>query len=308
MKEQIMNELTKDIKTKNYSFEDLFVKTLKIYFKNLLDLTLPYLIIMIPVLFFTYHYMIHFTEIQMQMAAVLNSDPYAIFKFLGPFLSDWLLMILGSLLLMSLYTPYLIRRVRTIVETDGDSIGQSLRGALAVFPGFLVTYILVGAMTFISFFICCMPVLFISIGLILAAPAATLDRRYFHKAVGDSFSLLSGRYWKTFGYFILLYLVSFTAIMIAIMPFYFLFLGSVIINSFQTAKEIVDPTVAQMALIKQMYHSPFYWIFICGAMLLGGMMRGVLLTAQTLVYINYKNVPAPAKVVEVKPAGPSVQS
>ena len=303
-----MNLITADIKTKTYSFEDFFVKSFKIFFKNFLELTLPYLIIMIPVMFFTYNYMTHFADMQMQMTTSMGNDPGAIFKYLGQFFSRWFLFILASILLMSLYKPYLILRVRTIVESDGATIGASFKETLSVYPGFLVTYILTGIMIIVSFFICCIPVLFISIGIILAAPAAALDRRYFHLAVGDSFSMLSGRYWKTFGFFILLYIVCISAIMFAIMPFYFVFIGSTIIHSISMAKNAVDPAAVQRTMMKQMYHSISYWIFMGGAMILGGMMRGILITAQTLIHINYKNVPATTKVIETKPSEPAVQA
>ncbi len=303
-----MNLITTDIKTKNYAFEEFFTKTLKLYFKNFLELTLPYLIVMIPMMFFTYHYMMHMTDVQMQMMTTMNSDLASMFKYMGPFISEWSLLMIISLLLMSFYTPYIIHRVRTIVEADGISIGQSIKDTLSVYPGFLVTSILIGIMTIFSFCICCVPVLFIFIGLILAAPAATLDRRYFHFAVGDSFSLLSGRYWKTFGFFILLYIVCFTAILFAIMPFYFIFIFGVVMHSVHATKDFINPALSQMNMMKSIYQSPFYWIFVLGVMILGSMMRGILITAKTLVYMNYKNVPVATKTIEQKSTEPPIQA
>lgn len=88
------------------------------------------------------------------------------------------------------------------------SVGDSLRYALARFVPLIVTYILVVLITIPGFILLFIPGIWLSVKLCMAFPAVVFERAGPFKAIGRSWRLTKGNWWRIFGTLVVVFLIA----------------------------------------------------------------------------------------------------
>lgn len=88
------------------------------------------------------------------------------------------------------------------------SVGDSLRFALRRFVPLIVTYILVVLITIPGFILLILPGIWLSVKLCMAFPAVVFERAGPFKAIGRSWRLTRGNWWRVFGTLVVVFLIA----------------------------------------------------------------------------------------------------
>ena len=191
------------------------------------------------------------------------------------FLMMLLTLVTMAFLVASVYT-YMLGKVKNEAAASPVEI---LKIAVVKIPKLIVLMILIGLVTGIGFMFFVLPGIYLGVTLSLALPIFIFEDQGIRKSFGKSFKLIRGKWWSTFGLWVVTGIIASVVSYIFAIPLYVGLFGKAFMTASITGGE--DP-----AAVYEVFSS-WYMVIGTGIMMIGSYVTYLIpLIALSFQYFN----------------------